>query len=52
MTVLLYCEDDFGIESVAQYLADFCEAGFYFFADGVSNFVLSSGVFHVHERPS
>jgi len=32
--------------------ADFSEAKFYFFTDGGSDFVVSSGLFHVHERPS
>jgi hypothetical protein len=45
-------EDHFGFKSVAQNFADFREAGFYFFADAGSDFVVSSRVFHVHERPS
>jgi hypothetical protein len=52
MAVFLDSEDYFGLEFVAQDFADFDEAGFYFFADGVGDFVLSSGVLHVHERPS
>src|ERR1039458_2686547 len=45
-------EDGFGFEAVAENFADFSEAGFHFFTDGGSYFVVSSGVFHVHERPS
>jgi hypothetical protein len=52
MAVFLDSEDYFGLEFVAQDFADFGEAGFYFFADGVGDFVLSSRVLHVHERPS
>ena len=52
VAVLFDGEDDLGFKSVAQNFADFCEAGFNFFADGGSNFVVSASVFHVHERPS
>ena len=52
MTVLLDGQNDLGFESVAQDFADFREAGFNFFADGGGDFVLSSGVLHVHERHS
>src|SRR5690349_23414370 len=52
MAVFFDSEDDFGFELIAEDFADFGEAGFYFFTDGVGNFVLSSGVLHVHERPS
>src|SRR5579862_719968 len=52
MAVLLDGEYHLGFESVAEDFADLGEAGFDFFANGVGNFVLSSGVFHVHERPS
>ena len=52
MTMFFDGQDNLGFELVAKNFADFCEAGFYFFADGGSDFVLSSGVFHVHERPS
>jgi hypothetical protein len=51
MAMLLDREDYFGLKSVAQDFADLCEASFNFFADGVGDFVLSSSVFHVHERP-
>ena len=52
VAVLFDGEDDFGFEFVAEDFADFGEAGFYFFADGGSYFVVPAGVFHVHERPS
>ena len=52
MTMFFDGEDNFGFELVAKNFADFCEAGFYFFADGGGDFVVSSGVLHVHERPS
>jgi hypothetical protein len=51
MTVFFDRENDFGFKSVAQDFSDFTEAGFNFFADGGGDFVLSSGVFHVHEAP-
>src|SRR5438270_3292005 len=44
-------EDNIGIKSVAQNFADFAKAGFYFFADDGSDYVVSSRVFHVHEGP-
>ena len=50
VAMLFDCEDHLGFESVAQDFAEFCEAGFYFFADGGSDLVVPSGVFHVHER--
>ena len=37
VAVLLDGEDDLGFKAVAENFADFCEAGFYFFADGGSN---------------
>ena len=52
MTVFFDGEDNFGFELITKNFADFCEAGFYFFADRGSDFVVSSGVLHVHERPS
>jgi hypothetical protein len=51
VAVLLDSENDFAIKSVAQNFADFCEAGFNFFADAGSNYEVSASVFHVHERP-
>ena len=51
VAVLLDGENDFAVKPVAQNFADFCEAGFNFFADGGSDYVVSAGVFHVHERP-
>ena len=48
MAMLFDGEDDLGFESVAQDLAEFGEAGFNFFADGGSYFVVPAGVFHVH----
>jgi len=52
VAVLFDGEDGFGFEAVAENFADFSEAKFYFFTDGGSDFVVSSGIFHVHERPS
>src|ERR1700722_3300531 len=51
VAVLFDGEDHLGFKSVAENFADLGEAGFDFFADGGSNFVVSSRVFHVHERP-
>src|SRR5215472_12287052 len=51
MPVFFDSEDDLGLEFITQDFADFGKAGFYFLADGVGDFVLSSGVLHVHERP-
>ncbi len=50
VTMLFDGEDDIGIKSVAQNFADFREAGFYFFADAGSNYVVSASVFHVHRK--
>src|SRR5579862_6526919 len=52
MAVLFDAEDGLGFEAITKNLADFCETGFYFFADGGGYFIMSAGVFHVHERPS
>ncbi len=51
VAVLFDGEDHLGFKSIAQNFADLGEAGFNFFADSVGDFVLSSGVFHIHERP-
>ena len=51
VAMLLDGKDDVGVKAVAQNFADFCEAGFYFLADGGSDYVVSASVFHVHERP-
>ena len=48
MLALFDGQNYLGLESVAQNLAEFVEAGFNFFADGGSNFVFSRGIFHVH----
>jgi hypothetical protein len=48
VTVFFYGEDDMRFEFVAEDFADFCKAGFYFFANGWSYFVVPAGVFHVH----
>src|ERR1700678_766913 len=42
-------EDDLGFKSIAENFADLGEAGFYLAADGGSDFIVSSGIFHVHE---
>src|SRR5207253_8945260 len=52
MAMFLYGQDDFAVEFIAQNFADFRKAGFNFFADGGSDFILPASVFHVHERPS
>ena len=48
VAVFLDGEDYVGVKPVAEDFADFVEAGFNFFADGGSYFVVSAGVFHVH----
>jgi hypothetical protein len=52
MTMFFNGEDNLGFELIGKNFADFCKTGFYFFADGSGDFVVSSGVLHVHERPS
>src|ERR1700689_90336 len=49
VAMLFNREDDFGIKSVAQNLADLREAGFYFFADSGSDGVMSASIFDVHD---
>ncbi len=51
VAVLLHGQDYFGFKFVAKDFTDFQQAGFDFLADGGSNFVVSAGVFDVHERP-
>ena len=51
VAVFLDRQDHLGFKFVAQDLADFCQAGFDFFADARGDFVVPAGVFHVHERP-
>jgi hypothetical protein len=45
-------QNHLGFEAVAQDFADFSKPGFDIFADGRSNFVPSTGVFHVHRATS
>src|SRR5215469_11149037 len=51
VAVLFQSQDDLRIKLIAEDLADLGEASFNFFADSGSDFILSPGVFHVHEVP-
>jgi hypothetical protein len=44
-------EDYFALEGFAEEFGNLVEAGFDLFANGRSDFELSSGVFHVHRFP-
>src|SRR5208337_1400548 len=49
VAALLDREHNLGFKLIAQNLADFAECRFNVLADGGSDFVVSAGVFHVHE---
>jgi hypothetical protein len=49
VAVLFYGQDDVSFESVTENFANLGKSGFDFFPDGGSDFVVTSGVFHVHE---
>src|ERR1700737_4375314 len=52
MALFFEGKDYFCIELVVQNLAYFCKTAFNFFSDDGSDFILPTGVFHIHERHS
>jgi hypothetical protein len=51
VAALLDRQNYFGLKLVAENFADLAKTGFNFLANGGSNFKVSAGEFHVHERP-
>src|SRR6185436_563808 len=50
MSPLFDHQDYFGFKFIGEDFPDFSQPGFYFFANGGSDFVMPPGIFHVHEH--
>ena len=50
MSPLFDHQNYFGFKFIGEDFPDFSQPGFYFFANGGSDFVMPPGIFHVHEH--